>query len=266
MRELLASGRLGGRGGAAGAARSQPPRPRQPDRESAVELREALERFDDAAAHAAFDRLLADFSLDAVLEGRRPARCCASSATAGSEARSRSRRSTSPRTSSAAACSDSRAAGTAAPGRARVLACPPGERHDLGLSPSGSRCASTAGGSRSSAPTRRSTRCGDRERLAPEARRARGRPIAARLEAVAAELASLGGDDPVWARRGRRDSTTRRAAAPACSTRRPSRRPPRRVRACLGLAASRSSTVSRRRISRASPSATSTAAGRGTPL
>ena len=33
-----------------------------------VELREALERFDDAAAHAAFDRLLARLSLDAILD------------------------------------------------------------------------------------------------------------------------------------------------------------------------------------------------------
>ena len=34
-----------------------------------VELREAIQRLDDAASHTAFDRLLADFSLDAVLDG-----------------------------------------------------------------------------------------------------------------------------------------------------------------------------------------------------
>ena len=34
-----------------------------------VELGDAIRRLDDAAAHAAFDRLLADFSLDAVLDG-----------------------------------------------------------------------------------------------------------------------------------------------------------------------------------------------------
>ena len=58
---------------------------------------------------------------------------CTSSASAGSAARRRSRRSTSPRTCSAGGCSAWPAAGVAASGRCALLACLPGEQHELGL-------------------------------------------------------------------------------------------------------------------------------------
>ena len=70
MRELLRSGLS-----AAEAARQalvEPSAARRDEiepRAAAVELRSALERFDDAAAHAAFDRLLADYTTFAVLDG-----------------------------------------------------------------------------------------------------------------------------------------------------------------------------------------------------
>ena len=60
-------------------------------------------------------------------------RSCASSATAGSAARSRSRRSTSPPTCCVGVCSGSPAGWDRGSGPRAVLACPPGERHDLGL-------------------------------------------------------------------------------------------------------------------------------------
>ena len=71
MRELLATGLS-----AAEAARQASAEPRSPDAErredsapasASAELRGALEQLDDAAAHAAFDRLLADYSTRAVL-------------------------------------------------------------------------------------------------------------------------------------------------------------------------------------------------------
>ena len=66
MRELVAGGL------SAGEAAQLARRPLQEDRSephtALVSLREALDRFDDAGAHAAFDRLLADWSLDAVLD------------------------------------------------------------------------------------------------------------------------------------------------------------------------------------------------------
>jgi methanogenic corrinoid protein MtbC1 len=68
MRRLLATGVS-----AAEAAREalSEPAPAEPDELEGVpvELGDALRRLDDAAAHAAFDRLLSDFSLDAVLDG-----------------------------------------------------------------------------------------------------------------------------------------------------------------------------------------------------
>ncbi len=70
MRELLGSGLS-----AAEAARQallEPLRPARAETATAsagAELRPALERLDDAAAQAAFDRLLADYSVPAVLEG-----------------------------------------------------------------------------------------------------------------------------------------------------------------------------------------------------
>lgn len=69
MRELLATGLS-----AAEAAREALAEPSASQREvapasAAVELRQAVDRLDDAAAHAAFDRLLGDYSVDAVLDG-----------------------------------------------------------------------------------------------------------------------------------------------------------------------------------------------------
>ena len=68
MRELLATGVSAAE--AAREALSEPAAAEPADLEGVpVELGEAIRRLDDAAAHAAFDRLLADFSLDAVLDG-----------------------------------------------------------------------------------------------------------------------------------------------------------------------------------------------------
>ena len=68
MRELLATGVSAAE--AAREALSEPVVAEQADLEGVpVELGDAIRRLDDAAAHAAFDRLLADFSLDAVLDG-----------------------------------------------------------------------------------------------------------------------------------------------------------------------------------------------------
>ena len=67
MRELLAAGVSAAE--AAREALSERVTADVPPDGASVELREAIRRLDDAASHAAFDRLLADFSLDAVLVG-----------------------------------------------------------------------------------------------------------------------------------------------------------------------------------------------------
>ena len=68
MRELLATGVSAAE--AAREALSEPPAAAPAPLEGVpVELGDAIRRLDDAASHAAFDRLLADFSLDAVLDG-----------------------------------------------------------------------------------------------------------------------------------------------------------------------------------------------------
>ena len=68
MRELLATGVSAAE--AAREALSEPAAAAPTALEGVpVELGDAIRRLDDAAAHAAFDRLLADFSLDAVLDG-----------------------------------------------------------------------------------------------------------------------------------------------------------------------------------------------------
>lgn len=128
MQELLASGLS-----AAEAARQALVEPADTSPDGApAELRTALERLDDAAAHAAFDRLLAAYSLRPVLEeivlpllrelGDRWSRgeiSVAQEHFASNLVRGRLLglargwdRGTGPRA---------------------VLACPPGERHDLGL-------------------------------------------------------------------------------------------------------------------------------------
>ena len=67
MRELLGTGLSAAQ--AAAVALSEPDEAAPTTTAGASpELREALERFDDAAAHAAFDRLLSDLSLDTVLD------------------------------------------------------------------------------------------------------------------------------------------------------------------------------------------------------
>jgi MerR family transcriptional regulator, light-induced transcriptional regulator len=67
MRELLAAGVSAAE--AAREALSEPVTADLAPEGAAIELREAIKRLDDAASHMAFDRLLADFSLDAVLVG-----------------------------------------------------------------------------------------------------------------------------------------------------------------------------------------------------
>ncbi len=136
MRELLASGLS-----AAEAARATLAE-REAEHEAettavepalaAASLRAAVERLDDAAAHLAFDRLLADFSLDTVLEGvllpllhelgqdwARGEVSVAQEHFASNLVRGRLL---------ALARGWDRGSGPRA-----VLACPPGERHDLGL-------------------------------------------------------------------------------------------------------------------------------------
>ena len=69
MRELLASGLSAAEAARATLAAPVAPRAATAPATASAELRAAVERLDDAAVHAVFDRLLADFSLDAVLEG-----------------------------------------------------------------------------------------------------------------------------------------------------------------------------------------------------
>ena len=131
MRELLATGLS-----AAEAARQATTEPEA----SAVaasagapqQLREALERFDDAAAHAAFDRLLAELSLDAVLEHTvMPLlRDLGEQWAAGEVSVAQEH--------FASNIIRGRLLGLGrgwdrGAGPRAVLACPPGERHDLGL-------------------------------------------------------------------------------------------------------------------------------------
>jgi len=131
MRELLATGLSAAE--AARQAASEPPAPAgvAPTAASA-ELRRALEQLDDADAHAAFDRLLADYSTGAVLAGvvlpllhelgsgwERGEISVAQEHFASNLLRGRLL---------GLARGWDRGSGPRA-----VLACPPGERHDLGL-------------------------------------------------------------------------------------------------------------------------------------
>jgi DNA-binding transcriptional MerR regulator/methylmalonyl-CoA mutase cobalamin-binding subunit len=132
MRELLGTGLSAAE--AARQAGSEPPALAEvaPAAAAASELRRSLEQLDDAAAHAAFDRLLADYSTRAVLAGvvlpllhelgagwERGEISVAQEHFASNLLRGR-------------------LLGLArgwdrGSGRRAVLACPPGERHDLGL-------------------------------------------------------------------------------------------------------------------------------------
>ena len=115
-----------GRAGRADREREREPRPGR------RQLRQAIERLDDAAVHTAFDRLLAEYSLDSVLEGvvlpllrelgdgwARGDVSIAQEHFASNVLRGRLL---------GLARGWDRGAGPRA-----VLACPPGERHDLGL-------------------------------------------------------------------------------------------------------------------------------------
>ena len=131
MRELLATGLSAAE--AARQAASEPPAPAElAPAAASAELRRALERLDDANAHAAFDRLLADYSTAAVLSGvvlpllrelgtgwERGEISVAQEHFASNLLRGRLL---------GLARGWDRGAGPRA-----VLACPPGERHDLGL-------------------------------------------------------------------------------------------------------------------------------------
>jgi DNA-binding transcriptional MerR regulator len=127
MRELLATGLS-----AAEAARETLAEPVSAVESASAELHEAIAELDDAAAHSAFDRLLADYSLDAVLEGvvlpllrelgdgwARGDVSIAQEHFASNVLRGRLL---------GLARGWDRGVGPRA-----VLACPPGERHDLGL-------------------------------------------------------------------------------------------------------------------------------------
>ena len=133
MRELLASGLSAAEAArealtepvASGAATSAPAT-------AADGLRAAVEQLDDAAAHAALDRLLADFSLDAVLEDvLLPLLHELGDGWARGEV-------TVAQEHFASNVVRGRLLGLArgwdrGSGPRAVLACPPGERHDLGL-------------------------------------------------------------------------------------------------------------------------------------
>ena len=133
MRQLLGSGLSAAE--AARQALAEPaaaPRGETAPAAAAAELRAALEQFDDASAHAAFDRLLADYSTAAVLDGvvlpllhefgegwERGEVSIAQEHFASNLLRGRLL---------GLARGWDRGSGPRA-----VLACPPGERHDLGL-------------------------------------------------------------------------------------------------------------------------------------
>ena len=131
MRELLATGLSAAE--AARQAASEPPPPAEVARAAAsAELRHALEQLDDADAHAAFDRLLADYSTGAVLG--RVVLPLLHELGAGWERGEISV----AQEHFASNLLRGRLLGLArgwdrGSGPRAILACPPGERHDLGL-------------------------------------------------------------------------------------------------------------------------------------
>jgi DNA-binding transcriptional MerR regulator len=132
MRELLGTGLSAAE--AARQAGSEPPALAEvaPAAAAAAELHRALEQLDDAAAHAAFDRLLADYSTRAVLGG--VVLPLLHELGAGWESGEISV----AQEHFASNLLRGRLLGLArgwdrGSGRRAVLACPPGERHDLGL-------------------------------------------------------------------------------------------------------------------------------------
>ena len=196
MRELLATGLSAKE--AAAAALEQPITgvSTNPESESA-ELRQAIERLDDAAVHTAFDRLLAEYSLDSVLEGvvlpllrelgdgwARGDVSIAQEHFASNVLRGRLL---------GLARGWDRGAGPRA-----VLACPPGERHDLGLLIFG--LALREHGWRITflgADTPSDTLVETVQRISPEAL-VLAVADRARLESVAEAVAAVGGTTTVW--------------------------------------------------------------------
>ncbi|MGZ8783826.1 MAG: MerR family transcriptional regulator [Gaiellaceae bacterium] len=132
MQELLATGLSAAEAARAVLSEPEATRGEAAPASASAELREAIGRLDDAAAHGAFDRLLADYSLDAVLDGvvlpllRELGDGWASGDVSIAEEHF------------AANVLRGRLLGLArgwdrGAGPRAVLACPPGERHDLGL-------------------------------------------------------------------------------------------------------------------------------------
>ena len=198
-------------------------------RASAEHLRRALEDFDDAGSQAALDALLAAFGFETV------AREVVLPYLRGLGERWRRGETTVAQEHFASVVLRGRLLGLArgwdrGSGPRALLACAPGEMHELGLIMSGSRCASTAGASPTSAPTPRSTPCRQRPRrwrrrpwLSP-----RSPPGASRRCARASQRSRrkrpYGWPEPV--------STSRspRAAAPVCFTAIRSKPPPNSCR------------------------------------
>ena len=196
MRDLLATGLSAKE--AAGVALDEPVARGSANRDfESAELREAIERLDDAAVHTAFDSLLAEYSLDAVLEGvvlpllrelgdgwARGEISVAQEHFASNVLRGRLL---------GLARGWDRGAGPRA-----VLACPPGERHDLGLIIFG--LALREHGWRITflgADTPSDTLVETVQRVGPEAL-VLAVTDRARLEAVAEAVAALGGKTHVW--------------------------------------------------------------------
>ena len=132
MRELLATGLSAAEAAREALAEPAPAAVDVAPESASEELRQAVAALDDAAAHSAFDRLLADYSLDAVLEGvvlpvlhelgdgwARGDVSIAQEHFASNVLRGRLL---------GLARGWDRGVGPRA-----ILACPPGERHDLGL-------------------------------------------------------------------------------------------------------------------------------------
>ena len=196
MRELLAAGVSAAE--AAREALSEPVEvPPVALADAPVELSKAILRLDDAASHAAFDRLLADYSLDAVLDGavlpllRELGEGWANGDVSVAQEHFASH------------LIRGRLLGLArgwdrGDGPRAVLACPPEERHDLGLlifglalREQGWRITFLGG------DTPMGTLAETVRRLAPEAV-VLATTDAARIASIAAPLRALAGETTAW--------------------------------------------------------------------
>ena len=132
MRELIDRGHSAGEAARLAVSTEPVPTEATGEEEEAVRLREALERFNDAAAHAILDEALARFSVDAALErvilpcmraiGDRWER--------GEVTVAQEHFATNVVRGRLMAIARNWGAGS---GPVALLACPPGEQHDLGL-------------------------------------------------------------------------------------------------------------------------------------